>query len=110
MPKAANSTKSLPASSQDALKRLGENLQLARLRRKESLRDWALRVEVSVPTLMRMEKGDPKVGIGAYASALWLIGLDKGLGDIALPSKDNEVLHQEISTLLGKRARGAHVQ
>jgi len=54
---------------------LGENLALARQRRKESLRAWASRMAVYVPTLIRMEKGDPPVGMGVYATALWLMAL-----------------------------------
>ena len=85
MPKAAQAVLSLPSSVLVSLELLGENLRLGRLRRKESLRSWALRMNVSVPTLTAMEKGDPRVGMGVYATALWLMGRDETLRDLAAP-------------------------
>ena len=46
-----------------ALKTLGEDLAIARVRRRESQRQWAKRLGVSVPTLIRLEQGDPGVGL-----------------------------------------------
>lgn len=43
---------------------LGEHLCLGRKRRKESLRVWALRMNVSIPTLPAVEKGDPRSALG----------------------------------------------
>ena len=74
MPKSPEALQSLPAAVTGALAALGENLAVARLRRRESQRAWAQRLGVSVPTLIRMERGDPGVGMGIYATALWLIG------------------------------------
>ncbi len=45
-------------------------------------------MDVSVPTLMRMEKGDPSVGMGVYAIALWIIGRHTALSDLADPKED----------------------
>ena len=53
MPKPSLAADQLPASAAKALRDLGENLALARQRRKESLRAWASRMAVSVPTLLR---------------------------------------------------------
>jgi len=74
MPKATPALASLPPIASEALRRLGENLAIARVRRKESQRAWAQRLGVSVPTLIRMEQGDPGVSAGIYATALWLMG------------------------------------
>lgn len=54
MPKPSSATNQLPASAAKALRDQGENLALARQRRKESLRAWASCMAVSVPPLMRM--------------------------------------------------------
>ena len=54
-----------------ALVRLGADLAVARKRRKQSLRAWALRLDVSVPTLMKLERGDPSVAMATYVSCLW---------------------------------------
>lgn len=76
--------------------RLGANLAVARLRRKESLATWAARVGITVPTLMRMEAGDPGVSIGIYATALWLIGRDGTLADLAAPAADTGALELDV--------------
>lgn len=103
MPKASDSVESLPSSALASLQVLGEHLSLARVRRKESLRAWAKRMDVSVPTLVRMEKGDPRVGIGVYATALWLIGRDQALKDLAAPAADSQALEQEILVIKRRR-------
>ena len=95
----------LPASAAKALCDLGENLALARHRRRESLRAWASRMGVSVPTLMRMERGDPAVGMGVYATALWLIGRHQALVDAAAPSSDVMALEQDIEAVRARRLR-----
>lgn len=105
MPKASDSIESLPSSVLASLKVLGEHLSLARNRRKESLRAWAKRMDVSVPTLVRMEKGDPKVAIGVYATALWLIRRDEALRGLAAPAADSQALEQEIVVIKRRRSK-----
>jgi DNA-binding XRE family transcriptional regulator len=87
---------SLPPAASSALRQLGENLAIARARRKESQRAWAQRIGISVPTLIRLEKGDPTVGMGAYASALWLMGRVQALPDVAAPSADVGALERDV--------------
>ena len=67
MPKPTRALMQLPPATAAAIERLGADLAVARLRRKESLRTWAVRMGVSVPTLQRLEAGDPGVGIGMAA-------------------------------------------
>lgn len=78
------------------LRVLGENLAIARKRRREPLKAWAQRVGVSEPTLMRMEKGDPSVSMGVYATALWLIGRSHTLPDLAAPQDDLGALEDAV--------------
>jgi hypothetical protein len=103
MPNPSLAADQLPASAAKALADLGENLALARQRRKESLRAWASRMAVSVPTLIRMEKGDPAVGMGVYATALWLMGRHAALPEMAAPVHDTNALEQDIEAV---RQRG----
>jgi len=103
MPKPAAAAELLPAAVDRALKDLGANLALARQRRKESQRSWASRLAVSVPTLIRMERGDPSVGMGVYATALWLMGRHTALPDMAAPAQDLNALEQDIEAV---RQRG----
>ena len=69
---------------------------MARKRRRQSLKDWAARLQVSVPTLMRMEKGDPTVSMGVYATALWMINRQGALAAAAEPKEDLGALEAEI--------------
>lgn len=103
MPKPSNAVEQLPASVLRTLQTLGENLALARQRRGESLRARASRMGVSVPTLSRMEKGDPAVGMGVYATALWLMGQHQALADIAAPQHDLGALELDIQAIKGRR-------
>lgn len=67
---------------------LGTRLKDARLERDESQQRFAARLSVSVPTLRKMEKGDPTVAVGTWAQALWLLDrledLDKVLAATSL--------------------------
>ena len=96
MSKSSLALTSLPPEAQSALATLGEQLALARVRRNESQRQWAMRIGVSVPTLIRMERGDPSVSMGVYATALWLLGLSGALGELASPAKDLRALEAGV--------------
>jgi hypothetical protein len=98
------SIESLPQAARAALRKLADDLSTARKRRGQPLREWAKRLEVSVPTLLRMEKGDPSVSAGVYATAVWLIGRHEALGQVADPKEDLAALEAEIQTA---RLRGA---
>jgi transcriptional regulator with XRE-family HTH domain len=91
----------LPAPVEHALATLGEHLRVARKRRHDSLAAFAERMQVSVPTLQKMEKGDPTVSMGVYASALWLVGRVQFLGAIADPATDETALMLELRKLSG---------
>ncbi len=110
MPKTALALLQLPPATVAALEKLGADLAVARLRRKESLKTWAQRMGVSVPTLQRLEAGDPGVGIGIVATALWLIQRDGELGMLAAPEHDRGAIEMDVrqAVELGRaRARAA---
>ena len=96
MPKTARALQQLPPATAAAIERLGADLAVARLRRKESLKTWAKRMGVSVPTLQRLESGDPSVGIGIVATALWLIKRDGELSHIAAPEHDQGAFEMDV--------------
>lgn len=96
MPKTARALLQLPPATAGAIEKLGADLAVARLRRKESLKIWAQRMGVSVPTLQRLEAGDPAVGIGIVATALWLIQRDGELGKLAAPEHDQGAIELDI--------------
>jgi transcriptional regulator with XRE-family HTH domain len=96
MPKLPQAISELPPAVSARLRELGEHLAIARKRRKQSLKVWAARIGVSEPTLMRMERGDAGVGMGIYATALWLIGRAQGLAELAASDKDLGALEEEV--------------
>lgn len=96
MPKTARALLHLPPATAAAIEKLGADLAVARLRRKESLKTWAKRMGVSVPTLQRLEAGDPAVGIGIVATALWLIKRDGELSHLAAPEYDQGAIEMDV--------------
>lgn len=96
MPKTSLALDRLPPSTASAIERLGADLAVARLRRRESLKTWAKRIGVSITTLQRLEAGDPSVGIGIVATALWLIRKDGELGRLASPATDLGALDRDV--------------
>jgi hypothetical protein len=96
MPKTARAILQMPPATVAAIEKLGADLAVARLRRKESLKTWAKRMGVSVPTLQRLEAGDPGVGIGIVATALWLIQRDGALAQLAAPELDQGAIEMDI--------------
>ena len=105
MPKSSAHNDWLPPQAVEALRALGANLALARVRRREPLRDWAKRIGVSVRTLQRLEAGDPWVGMGVYAAALWLMGRADALPDLADPALDRGALALDVRQAQERLAR-----
>jgi len=68
---------------------MGEQIKLARLRRKISTELVAQRAGISRATLWSVEKGSPSVAVGIYAAVLHALnGMDK---DLLLVAKDDEL-------------------
>lgn len=70
------------------LETVGEQLKLARLRRKFSSEAVAERAGISRPTLSSIEKGLSSVSIGNYLNVLKVLGLEK---DFLLLAKDDQL-------------------
>lgn len=104
MPKSPEALETLPPAALQALSALGENLAIARVRRHESQRSWAKRLGCSVPTLIRLERGDPGVAMGLYATALWLMGRAGALSELAAPAMDRGALESDVREALKRRA------
>lgn len=78
----------LPASGEEALRELGENLLIAIKRRHMKRREVAERALISEPTLRAVLRGDPATGIGAFAAVLAVLGMDEDLAKVADPAAD----------------------
>jgi len=92
-----------PPASCRALRKLGEDIRDARLRRKLPLDLVAQRAATSRPTVSRLEKGDPSVGIGIIAAVLQALNLLERLANVADPAQD-EVGQSITRDELPKRA------
>ena len=112
MSKASPALSQMPPSTVAALEQLGADLAVSRLRRKESLKTWAKRLGVSVPTLLRLEAGEPGVSLGVLATALWLVGRDGALATLASPKEDRGALELDVraAETLGKERVRATAQ
>ena len=88
MPQTAKSFQQLPSPVELALRELGSAIRIARLRRRQSAQDFASRLGVSLPTLRKLERGDPGVVVATFVCALWLLGLLNRLRDLARPESD----------------------
>ena len=86
--KASRSQQALPLSVRRALRKLGMDLSAARRRRRISSALMAERAFISRSTLVRVEKGDPGVSLGIYASVLFVLGMADRLGDIVDAARD----------------------
>jgi len=104
MPRTGKSFQQLPGLVSQTLRELGQAIRVARIRRRLSAQDFASRLAVTLPTLRKLERGDPGVALATFVTALWLIGLLDRLRDLAKPEKD--VLGNMLETArLPKRVR-----
>jgi len=88
---------------QRILKELGENIKLARLRRKLSASQVAERANISRPTLCSIENGAESVSVGLYLRVLAVLGLENGF---LLLAKDDELGRkiQDANLMVKKRS------
>lgn len=99
-----NSRKVILLPKQKAiLEALGENIKLARLRRKLSTQQMSERADITRTTLWNIEKGSPQVAIGAYCQVLFVLGLAEDLQKIATDDELGRRL-QDVELIVKKRA------
>ncbi len=87
---------------QRLLKELGENMRLARLRRRFSAALVAERAGIAPNTLRAIERGNPRVSFGAYVNVLLCLGLEK---DLSIIARDDELGRKLQDADLPTRAR-----
>jgi transcriptional regulator with XRE-family HTH domain len=78
-----NTSNILSPKLQNISRQLGENIKLARLRRKLSVEQVAERANMSRSTLWAIERGTSTVAIGAYLKVLFVLGLENDFGKLA---------------------------
>jgi hypothetical protein len=77
------------------LRKLGHDLRDARRRRRIPVAILAERASISRMTLNKVEKGDPGVSIGTYATVLFALGMADRLAGVADPRHDTVGLELE---------------
>jgi transcriptional regulator with XRE-family HTH domain len=70
-----------------SLRSLGDRLRAARLSKGDAQAVFADRLGVSIPTLRDMERGSPRVAIGTWVAALWLLSRLRELDDLLAPQE-----------------------
>jgi DNA-binding XRE family transcriptional regulator len=82
-------TNLMPPKLRRALAKLGADIALARRKRRLTVIMMAERIGTGRLTYLRVEKGDPKVSMGVYAMALFVLGFSDPLAEIADPRSDD---------------------
>ena len=96
----------LPIPVRHALRKLGHDIRDARRRRRIPVALAAQRASISRTTLVKIEKGEPGVAFGIYATVLLVMGMVERLADLADPKNDAVGLQLEAEHL-PQRIRGA---
>jgi transcriptional regulator with XRE-family HTH domain len=92
----------LPAN-QHILNILGENIKLARLRRKLSSEQVSQRASITRNTLYKIEHGSPSVSLGNYLQVLFVFGLQQDFTNLAFNDPLGRKL-QDAGLLVPSRA------
>jgi transcriptional regulator with XRE-family HTH domain len=79
----------LPSAVKRSLTKFGSDLATARRKRGLTALAVAERMGVSKNTYLRAEKGSPRVRLGVYAMALFVLGLGSPLGTLIDVSRDD---------------------
>lgn len=89
----------LPIVIRRELAALGIDLQHARRRRRLTTIMVAERAHITRPTLLRVERGDPSVSLGVYATVLWVLGFGDRISRLAAAETDAVGLSLEAERL-----------
>lgn len=79
-----------PYAVESAIKRLGADLKIARLRRNLTVSDVAEKIGTGPRAVTDAEKGKPSAAIATYTALLWAFDLLKQLEPVADPADDKE--------------------
>lgn len=89
----------LPLPVVRALRKLGQDIRDARRRRRIQIEIMAERASIARSTLHKIEKGDPGVGLGLYATVLFVLGMLDRWAEIADVTTDRVGLDLEDENL-----------
>ena len=95
-----------PFAIEQALKRLGANLKVARIRRNLTVRQAAEKIGTGIRAVGDAEKGKASTSVAVYVALIWLFGLMTDFELLADPSRDAEGMSLALRRE-GSRARPA---
>lgn len=105
--KTSRTSKLLPFEAEEVVTLLGERIALARRAREWTQSDLAAKMDVSVNTVVNLEKGRPSVAFGQFVMALWVLDSLDVLREAARPEHD-PVLQKKALSRLPRRIRHPH--
>jgi hypothetical protein len=95
----------LTPSVRSGLAKLGNDLMLARRKRRMTLEEVSAASGVTVPTIRRLEKGHPGVSLGNLAMVLLALGEQRRIGDLLDMATDDAGMALDAARLAGSVAR-----
>ena len=94
----------LEPDTEDKLKKMGQRIKKARLRRNISAEMISKKAGIGESTFYAIERGVSTVSLGAYAAVLSTLGLNNDLDTIAV-DEEGKVMFWEQNTVVRKRAK-----
>jgi len=88
----------------EKLRSLGSRLRAERLRRNDTQIIFSARLGISVPTLRKMESGDPGVSVGCWVAALNVLDRAGDLDAILAAPEDLFAKYDQMKQSLPRRA------
>ena len=96
----------LPPTVRRSLVKLGRDVSVARRKRRITQAMMAERIGVAEATYLRIERGDPTVGIAAFAMTLFVLGLGTPFAELVDAARDDQALLLDVERLPARvRAR-----
>ena len=89
----------LPSAVRRSLVKMGRDLSVARRKRRITQAMMAERIGVAEATYLRIERGDPTVGVAAYAMALFVLGLGTPFAEVVDAARDDQALVLDAARL-----------
>ena len=99
----------LPIPVISTLRKLGQDINDARRRRRITAQLMAERAGLSRSTIGKIEKGDPTTSMGGYASVLFVLGMEGRLSDL-VDSVHDLVGRRLEDEKLPQRIRTPHIK
>ena len=94
----------LESNTEDKLRKMGQRIRKARLRRNISAETISKKAGIGESTFYSIERGVASVSMGAYAAVLSTLGLDNDLDVIAM-DEEGKALLWEQNIVERKRAK-----